>query len=112
LIKSASSFLPSTTTPTPTPSPTNLHQIIMAFESQIRTILQRFLEIPCTKYPDWTWQDVLAVIERHRRAVTPAERFSTANNPDFFQYRAEFQTWRNLCKCPRSLRIRISPLIA
>ncbi|PMD31921.1 hypothetical protein L207DRAFT_536870 [Hyaloscypha variabilis F] len=66
----------------------------MAFESQIRTILQRFLEIPSTRYPDWTWQDVLAVIEHHRRAVTTAERFSTANNPDFLQYRAEFQIWR------------------
>ena len=70
----------------------------MAFHSQIETIYQRFYQTPSTRYTDWTWNDVLARVERNRRAVTSDERFATADNQDFLQYRAEYQTWCDLCK--------------
>ncbi|KAH8787334.1 hypothetical protein BGZ57DRAFT_880472 [Hyaloscypha finlandica] len=70
----------------------------MAYQSQLQLIHQLFQQFP-TRKPHWTWEAIIHVhIPAHRAYAQNTPRFSGATNPDFYQYRAELMTWRNLCK--------------
>jgi hypothetical protein len=83
----------------------------MAYQSQLGLMHQLFQQTH-TRKPHWTWQTILHVYLPAQRVNTLVDPlFFGATNPDFIQYRAELQIWRNLCKSSSLLLVSQKSLL-